>query len=198
MKKILGLGLVAILVMALVGGGTWAYFSDTETTTGNVLVAGTLNLGLSNSSGGNPTGSTTGTWNVPLSNWAPGDTKAGTLYVYNGGTIDMASVNITFSYVFNDGTPTSVTGWDGSANSDNMVKMITASVATWNGSAQGWQGNALDTIVSGSPYSLGSLPAGAEGALAVTWTFSPTATNGCQNDSVNLTATVNGYQQTNQ
>ncbi|GAG27816.1 unnamed protein product, partial [marine sediment metagenome] len=37
MKKILGLTIVAVLVMALVGGGTWAYFSDVERTDTNVL-----------------------------------------------------------------------------------------------------------------------------------------------------------------
>jgi predicted ribosomally synthesized peptide with SipW-like signal peptide len=44
MKKILGLTVAAFLVMGLVGGGTWAYFSDTETSTGNMLAAGTLDL----------------------------------------------------------------------------------------------------------------------------------------------------------
>ena len=44
MKKILGLTIAALLVMGLVGGGTWAYFSDPETITGNYLSAGTLDL----------------------------------------------------------------------------------------------------------------------------------------------------------
>ena len=44
MKKILGLTVVALLIMGLVGGGTWAYFSDVETSTGNVFTAGTLDL----------------------------------------------------------------------------------------------------------------------------------------------------------
>ena len=44
MKKILGLTIAALLVMGLVGGGTWAYFSDVETSTGNTFVAGTLDL----------------------------------------------------------------------------------------------------------------------------------------------------------
>ncbi len=44
MKRILGLGIVAILVMAMVGGGTWAYFSDTETMANNPFAAGTLDL----------------------------------------------------------------------------------------------------------------------------------------------------------
>ena len=46
MKKIFGLTIAALMVMGLVGGGTWAYFSDTETSTGNVLTAGTLDLNL--------------------------------------------------------------------------------------------------------------------------------------------------------
>ncbi len=44
MKKILGLALAAVLVMAMVGGGTWAYFSDTETSSDNLITAGTLDL----------------------------------------------------------------------------------------------------------------------------------------------------------
>ena len=49
MKKILGLTVVALLIMGLVGGGTWAYFSDPETSTGNILTAGTLDLTLGGS-----------------------------------------------------------------------------------------------------------------------------------------------------
>jgi spore coat-associated protein N len=46
MRKILGLTVAALLVLGLVGGGTWAYFSDTETSGSNVLSAGTLDLTL--------------------------------------------------------------------------------------------------------------------------------------------------------
>jgi len=46
MKKILGLTVAAILVIGLVGGGTWAYFSDTETVSSNAFTAGTLDLNL--------------------------------------------------------------------------------------------------------------------------------------------------------
>jgi predicted ribosomally synthesized peptide with SipW-like signal peptide len=44
MKKILGLTVSALMVMGLVGSGTWAFFSDTETSAGNTITAGTLNL----------------------------------------------------------------------------------------------------------------------------------------------------------
>jgi predicted ribosomally synthesized peptide with SipW-like signal peptide len=46
MKKILGLSIAALLVIAMVAGGTFAYFQDTETSTGNSFTAGTLDLKL--------------------------------------------------------------------------------------------------------------------------------------------------------
>ena len=66
MKKILGLTIVALIVMGLVGGGTWAYFSDTETTGVNVLTAGTLDLDLSG-------GDDLGVVLFSLANKGPGD-----------------------------------------------------------------------------------------------------------------------------
>jgi predicted ribosomally synthesized peptide with SipW-like signal peptide len=44
MKKIIGLTISAILLLALVAGGTYAYFSDTETSNDNTFTAGTLDL----------------------------------------------------------------------------------------------------------------------------------------------------------
>ena len=44
MKKILGLSIAVLLVTGLVVGGTLAYFSDTETSTGNLFTAGTIDL----------------------------------------------------------------------------------------------------------------------------------------------------------
>lgn len=44
MKKILALTIVILLIVGIVGGGTWAYFSDTASSTGNTWTAGTLVL----------------------------------------------------------------------------------------------------------------------------------------------------------
>lgn len=44
MKKILGLTLAALLITTIAVGGTWAYFSDSETSQNNTLTVGTLNL----------------------------------------------------------------------------------------------------------------------------------------------------------
>ena len=50
-KKILGLTIAVVLIIGLVAGGTWAYFSDTETTTDNTFTAGTIDLSLDPTSG---------------------------------------------------------------------------------------------------------------------------------------------------
>jgi len=44
MKKVIGLTLAAILIAGIAGGGTWAFFSDSETSQNNTLTAGTLDL----------------------------------------------------------------------------------------------------------------------------------------------------------
>ena len=44
MKKIAGLAIAIALVVALIGTGTWALFSDTETSTGNQMTAGIIDL----------------------------------------------------------------------------------------------------------------------------------------------------------
>jgi len=92
MKKILGLSIAAMLIMATVGLGTWAYFSDTETSTTNAIMAGTIDLTLDG--GNNNVNILTG-----LNNKAPGDN--GQLYTVLKnlgsltGELDIASGVVT-------------------------------------------------------------------------------------------------------
>jgi spore coat-associated protein N len=65
-KRIFGLVIAAFIILAMVGVGTWAYFSDTEASTGNTFTAGTLDLNIN---GGN----TAVTMFTGLSNLKPGD-----------------------------------------------------------------------------------------------------------------------------
>ena len=45
LKKKLGLGVASMALGAsLIGGGTFAYFNDTETASGNTFAAGTIDL----------------------------------------------------------------------------------------------------------------------------------------------------------
>jgi len=92
MKKILGLTVAALLVMGLVGGGTWAYFTDVETSTGNVFTAGTLNLVPDTAGSGSCTvdviaGGDGINGNVAFSLVKPGDTGIITWTLYNDGTL---------------------------------------------------------------------------------------------------------------
>jgi len=193
MKKLFGLSIAALLVIAMVGGGTWAYFSDTETSSGNTLLAGTLDLGLAITEGQNPTGSITDTFDT--TNWAPGETKNGTIYVNNEGSIAMAELLIAFSYTVNDGTPTTVDGYNGTDDTDKLDKMIKATAVTFDGATvTALQGKTLEQLNALGTVDLGALAADTEKALAITWTFDAAATNGCQGDSVDLTITFTGNQ----
>ena len=46
MKRILALSIAVVLVIGLVAGGTWAYFTDTEESTGNTFTAGTIDIAV--------------------------------------------------------------------------------------------------------------------------------------------------------
>lgn len=89
-KKKLGLGIAsAALGISLVGGGTFAYFSDTEATT-NTFAAGTLDLGV------NPTTI------IDVENIKPGDWMNRSFKLENNGSLDIAAVNLATSYTVTD------------------------------------------------------------------------------------------------
>ncbi len=105
MKKILGLTVAAVLVMALVGGGTWAYFSDPETSENNVFTAGTLNL-VSTISGTGAKSTVTEQADgfndkVVFTNLAPGDSGTITWVLVNSGSIN-GTLDINSTITFSD------------------------------------------------------------------------------------------------
>jgi len=81
-KKIIGLTIAALLVVGLVGGATWAYFSDVETSSDNTLTAGTLDLNMA----GGDTDVKILTTNID--NVAPDDSGSDTCILANVGTLD--------------------------------------------------------------------------------------------------------------
>jgi len=80
MKKILISLLGLILVIGLVGLGVFAYFSDTETSNGNIFTAGTLDLNID---GGN-----TNVVKFTVANMRPGNQPKGSYNLKNVGTIN--------------------------------------------------------------------------------------------------------------
>jgi predicted ribosomally synthesized peptide with SipW-like signal peptide len=94
MKKILGLMVAALLVIMMVGGGTWAYFSDTESSANNSLAAGTLDLNIN--------GDNEAVTTFSVDNKAPGDSGNGSSTLTNVGSLD-GELDIVFSEVTNTG-----------------------------------------------------------------------------------------------
>lgn len=81
-KKKLGLGVAsAALGMALVGGGTFAYFSDTEVSN-NKFTAGTLDLAV------NPSVV------IDVDNLKPGDVMVREFLLENNGSLDISSIDL--------------------------------------------------------------------------------------------------------
>jgi spore coat-associated protein N len=194
MKKILGLSIAAFLIIAIVGGGTWAYFSDTQGSTGNTLIAGTLDVGLANTNT-MATTNTTATWTS--TNWAPGQAASGTLYISNNGTLLVNALTVAFDYGTIDtaNRPTNISGSPWNLDTDKFDKMITATTATYDSvTVAGIQGKTLEELKAAGPISLGTLASGATKPLAITFTSNTTATNGCQGNTVDVTVTVTGTQ----
>jgi spore coat-associated protein N len=89
-KKTLGLSVAAAaLGLSLIGGGTFAYFSDTATNT-STFAAGTLDLNSDPSVV------------VNIGNLKPGDTVTKTFKLKNDGSLDIGSVLLKTNYVVND------------------------------------------------------------------------------------------------
>src|SRR3989339_1504122 len=82
MKKIIISLAIVLAVGAIVTAATTAYFSDTETSTGNTFTAGTLTLDVLNQNETTPL-------NVAVTNWAPGDEALVNFDVLNSGSLPM-------------------------------------------------------------------------------------------------------------
>lgn len=89
-KKKLGMGMTsAVLGLALVGGGTFAYFSDSEEAN-NTFAAGTLDLAVE------PTEI------INVDNIGPGDSFVRDFELQNNGTLDIDKVLLETDYTVDD------------------------------------------------------------------------------------------------
>jgi predicted ribosomally synthesized peptide with SipW-like signal peptide len=100
MNKITGLvltGILALCLLAGIAGGTWAYFSDTEASSNNQLVSGTLDLKTNDADGV--------TRSLQATNMKPGDSVGpATIHLKNTGSLDGSTLSIAFDYTEYDGT----------------------------------------------------------------------------------------------
>ena len=92
MKKILLSVLTIGMVSAVAFGATTAYFSDTETSTGNTFSAGTLDLDVDGNNGSN-------TVKFTVANMKPGSQQTGKYTLNNVGSIngflDLENISVT-------------------------------------------------------------------------------------------------------
>ncbi|GLO65743.1 CalY family protein [Oceanobacillus kimchii] len=89
-KKKLGTGIAsAVLGLTLIGGGTYAYFSD-SVTTNNTFAAGTIDLGV------DPTEI------ISVDNIKPGDVITRDFELQNNGTLDIEKVLLDTDYTVVD------------------------------------------------------------------------------------------------
>lgn len=93
-RKLLGATIGTGVVASGAGAGTWAYFQDTESSTGNTIEAGTLDLKVSDSDEGFGDG-VSGTWTI--SNAKPGDSVLAGVSLQNAGSLEADHVELDFS-----------------------------------------------------------------------------------------------------
>ena len=100
MKKLLLSILAIFLVIGLVGAGTFAWFQDTETSTGNTFTAGTMDLKMEGPEG-NWVDGVTQTWT--MSNMVPGASNVfGKIELGSFGTLTGDHLEIGCTYTVND------------------------------------------------------------------------------------------------
>ena len=126
MKKILGLTIAALMVIGMVGGGTYAYFSDVETSASNILTAGTLDLKTNDADGVTAT--------LDATNMAPADIEGpATVTLKNAGSLDGASLDIDISYVESDGSEPTDAGLANDLTADEFADELLVDTLTYGG-----------------------------------------------------------------
>jgi predicted ribosomally synthesized peptide with SipW-like signal peptide len=149
--------LISILMiaaaLAMIGGGTFAAFSDTETSVGNTFTAGSLDLKVQNSGGAwvdDPSvESINAAYNELVSNLKPGDSGTITIPVKNAGSLP-GTATFTIADVVDAGnaTPEPEAAFDPdngelSANIDVVVMYNGAAVAGGSGKLLDLEGDLL-------------------------------------------------------
>lgn len=101
MKKLLLSILAIFLVIGLVGAGTFAWFQDTETSTGNTFTAGTLDLKMEDPGTGYWVDGVSGTWT--LLGMKPNSAEVyGKIELGSFGTLTGDHLEIWCTYTVND------------------------------------------------------------------------------------------------
>lgn len=207
LKKALGMGVAsAALGISLIGGGTFAAFSDTETAE-NSYAAGTLNLELKKLNG-SALGS--GVFESKLANLKPGDSVTKKFLLTNAGTLSIKDVFFQATYENGDykdgndsGNPlrakidSKYLGAAFTNSADEFADQIKVEVyggdpvANPSHSNRVWEGTLKDLKTKWTPditsetsnHSLPALPVDTDG-VTIKFTFNKDAGNKFQGDTL--------------
>lgn len=212
MKKIIGLTMVALLIIGIVGVGTYALFSDTETATGNTFTAGTLNLAVNTNDGTN-----TVVFTVADAN--PGQSGTGTWTLVNSGSlagyVDLESVSVANAENYNaatneaeavdDANTSNATGVGELAANLDVVLFVDNGAGVGGILNNGIKDGDEATIYDGKLGSIAaaydqnlSLGVGATTYVSMTWSVASGVNNTIMGDSATLNMTFELAQTTGQ
>lgn len=170
------LGFVAVVV----GAGTFAYFSDTEESTGNYIAAGTLNLVVA---GEDPL---TSNYNYPTDIY-PGWSDYAVVDVKNDGSIDgVLKMDISYTDGPGETTEPEPTPDNGELSQYLYVVLYYSDDTTFDASEIVWEGYVSDWP---GETELGNLPAGETYYIKAELSVSENVGNDIQGDSLTVDIT---------
>lgn len=186
MRRTLVSLMTIVLVCALIGGGVYAVFSDTETSAGNTFAAGTLDLEVDDE---NPWVSV----KISASAMKPGDSGAVTCKLINLGTLAGSSLTVDLTNLADSAGTTP----EPEPTPDNGELSANMDIVLWedDGAGGGVAGNAVQdgteaTLYTGKlnleagPYTVGSgLGAGATTYVGISYSIASSVGNEIQDDS---------------
>lgn len=204
--RILTSVLTIITVVAAVAGATYAFFSDSGTSSGNVFTSGTLELKLSDGNEADQD-NVTATWGDTTLN--PGDTGSGTLAITNAGSIagfiDISGVTIANTENGCNASESSVDsscGTPGAGDGELGANLLIH--AFWDIDGDGvYESGDGDTSIYGTDTVFATLDgfgaasvddealgAGATKRISINWALPGATGNIVQSDSASLTVPV--------
>jgi spore coat-associated protein N len=129
-KKLILTSLAMVLALGMIGGA-FAYFADTETSSGNTLTAGTMDMRIADRDE-DPGHGVTATW--VMSDMIPGETSFGPYSVNldDIGTITADHLEISFSHSIND-FPDVESDTNKSSLPEHLAKWLQITLMTYNG-----------------------------------------------------------------
>ncbi len=189
-RKIFFSGLSILSALSLMSGATFAFFTSSATSTGNVFATGTLTLQLDDNNEATPAASVTASFGDTL---APGATTSGFISMHNGGSIDIAKVKL--------GSVEAVTSSPDLAGKLNITSAKIDSESTCTTSPTNVTGS-FSTLaaLNGATISLPSsgITVGATRFLCMSFTLDPGTDNTYQGKTITETFNFEGDQNLSQ